>query len=855
MLNLFDILLETLDYDRLIEEGKDPVQLLHYKFQNKVPSDIIDSIIKIDPTKKKSDAMWTLSHWDNESNTIQNALDDGRLQKLFDFFKEHKEVQIKDVESVQKGLDAYVSENDNGEEEDTVLGKSSKPETYVLMLDEYVDSDLANDFDIIFNQDDWLIAVPNTYEAACKLGENCWWCTSNHFGNGKSYYEQYLQEGGKYYINFDLSQSETLDDKTEKTYPYTRYQFHFETKQFKAATEDEPDVSLDDLNIPQSAIDFYHEIDENYDIGEIDPEVKFERYMDQRNQDSIYITDDLYLNIVFDDEYEYHEPDDTDDWYVFDSQVSDEEPITYSEVDPHVDKSVVYKSDNEDILVIKGKYGNIFVVFYKNEYRYDSDDVYKYLPIGTYGLIGITNSEFYFYFDGQFYDEFQTTMKNLSDEVVDIEKNNNIHNGEDEFYEIIYKNGYHSLFSIENYISVSWVVIKDKPLDSNYFQISEDGYIHGEFKTYSLDDDGEEEKYGFDEQITDDLIIVVNKAKFNVYSKKKKGLLFTGWFDKIQYEKDINIFILKNDGRYTFADYDGNFIGSVVYNSFSILGGNEHKVLFGETYNNNGRIFDLIDPQTHKIFDRFRNIISVYKDKGLISVVTLPEDKRFPNSPKLYDYINRKFVFDTIFDLPLFYYMSKWFGSKEKDGTDVLKSLTDYNFAIKLDCPISSLTTETYLITSEGKQNVISPETILLPQWCDEVKGVIKTSRLGYVIIFNNNGKNYLYSTGSKQYLINPNGIPYNIYKDAYNRIHIQKGEGIQVLYDPNDNDFDIPAGYMGNPNKKQEAEAFIAELGGKQYNSNQQMAAANAAVAEEFKRFMKRINEAQKLNYKDIFD
>lgn len=851
MLNLFDILLETLDYDRLIEEGKDPVQLLHYKFQNKVPSDIIDSIIKIDPTKKKSDAMWTLSHWDDESNVIQNALDDGRLQKLFDFFKEHKEVQIKDCESVKKGLDAYVPEAENGEEEDTVLGKSSKPETYVLMLDEYVDSDLANDFDIVFNQDDWLIAVPNTYEAACKLGENCWWCTSNQFGNGERYYEQYLEEGGKYYINFDLSQSETLNDKTEKTYPYTRYQFHFESKQFKAATENEPDVSLDDLNIPQSAIDFYHEIDENYDIGEVDPEVKLERYTDQRWQDNIYITDDLYLNIEYNEEYEYHEPNADDDWYVFDSQNSDSEPVSYSAVDPNVDKSVVYKTDNEDIVVIKGKYGKIFVVVYKNAYSYDSDDVYKYLPIENYGLIGITNTEFYFYFDGQIYDELETSMKDLADEVVDIEENSSIHNGEDKFYEIIYKNGYHSLFSIENNVTVSWIIIKDKPLDSNYFQISEDGLIHGEFKTYSLENDESEEKYGFDEQITDDLFIVTYRARYNIYSRKKNGLLFTGWFDKIKYVKDINIFILSNNGRYTFADIEGNFIGSDIYDSFQILGKGDNAILLGVT----PTVVDFIDGKTHKIFERFKTVNANYDIDGKIFVTTLQDDKRFPNSTKLYDYINRQFVYDTIFDMPVFIYEGKWFGSKEKDGTLVLKSLVDDSFSIKLDGTLQRLTGETYRIISDGKQNVISPEKILLPQWCDEVGSVLKSTNIGYIVIFKNNGKNYLYCPDSQQYLINPNGIPYFIYKDSYNNIHIKKEDELEVIYSPYDNEFRIPMGYNNYPNVKQEAKAFIAELTGNNSNSNQQMAAANAAVAEEFKNFMKRIDEAQKLNYKDFFD
>ena len=848
MLNLYDILLETLDYDRLIEEGKDPVQLLHYKFQDKVPSDIIDSIIQIDPTKKKSDAMWTLSHWDGESNVIQNALDNGRLQKLFDFFKEHKEVQIKDCESVQKGLDAYVPEDKNGEEEDTVLGKSSKPKTYVLMLDRYVDSDLANDFDIVFNQDNWLIAVPNTYEASCKLGENCWWCTANQFGNGERYYDEYLQEGGKYYINFDLSQSETLDDKTEKTYPYTRYQFHFESSQFKAATQDEPDVLLDDLNIPQSAIDFYHEINENYDIGEIDPEEKYEGYLYQRSNDSIYITNDTYLNVMFDDDYEYHAPTENDGWYIFSDLNDPNEAVSYDEVNPNIDESVVFKTNDNGIFVIKTKNGDDFLVVYTQDLRCYAEKVDKYRELGNYGVIGITNTTFYFYFEDENDDELRTSMGDLSDEVVDIEDNNNIDNGDDDFYEIIYKNGYHSLFAVQENNSVSWIVIKDKPLNSNYFQLSEDGRIHGEFRTYSLDDDSSEEKYGFHEQITDDLVIVVYDGWFNVYSKKKNGLIFPSWYNKIQYDKNLNLLIIDNNG-YFLSEVNGNPIGSGVYSNFRIVGEGDNEILIGIAFT-----VDFIDGHTHKIFDRFKEIDLQYDVDGKTFVTTLPEDKRFPNSPKLYDYVNRQFVFDTIFDIPVYSYGGKWFASREKDGTMVLKSLTDNNFAIKIDAKIQRVTLDIYKIQSNGKQNVITPETILLPQWCDEVIDVVKNKNFGYIVLFTNNGRNYLFSTKSQQYLINPNGIPYKIYKDEYNNIYIEKDNGLSVIYDVDNNNFKIPFGYQVNPETKQEAQAFIAELTGIQQSSSQQMANANASVAEEFKRFMKRIDEARKLTYQDIF-
>ena len=219
MKNLLSLILECLDYERLIEEGKNPVEFLHNKYKD-VPSEVIDNIISIDPTKKKSYSQWLLSHWEDEHGIILKNLKNGRIEKLFEYFHNRNDVQLKAFTSVERVLDSLIPN------EDTVLTKSEEPETYVENLHEKVPSELANDFDILFNQDDWIIATPNTYEASCKLGENMTWCTANAYGNGQYHYKNYLDKGGKYYINFDMTRPQTKDGKD---YPYTRYQFHFET--------------------------------------------------------------------------------------------------------------------------------------------------------------------------------------------------------------------------------------------------------------------------------------------------------------------------------------------------------------------------------------------------------------------------------------------------------------------------------------------------------------------------------------------------------------------------------------------------------------------------------------------------
>ena len=346
MLNLFNLIFERIEYERLIEEGKDPVELLHYKFQN-VPSEIIDAIISIDPTKKKSYSQWLLSHWENEKDIIVDALKSGRIAKLFQHFKEHNDIQIKDFSSVEDVLRSFVPE------EDTVLSKSSQPMTYIENLGMEVDSDLANDFDIVFDEDDWIIAVPNTYEAECKLGENMKWCTANAFGNGESYYRDYLSRGGKYYVNFDMTQGES---RNGKDYPFTRYQFHFESRQFM--DKDDDPINLDSIGIPDSAIEFYES--EGYDTSDFEnEEARMERYDQDRYSVSFRINDELILSIAYDDNYEFEEPDANTDFYLFDEN-DDRDPISWDEIpNPHINEDVVMLNDEQNgYVMLKKQFGD-----------------------------------------------------------------------------------------------------------------------------------------------------------------------------------------------------------------------------------------------------------------------------------------------------------------------------------------------------------------------------------------------------------------------------------------------------------------------------------------------------------------
>ena len=214
MVTLGEILSECIDFERLLLEGKDPVEILHHKFGGIVPEHIIDMVIEADPTKKKSYSQWALSRYKEEPNTLKTSVADGKLKELFDYVQAHKEIQLPHLPSLSDALDKYVPSKD-------------------LIFSPHED-ERADDYDMVFDDAEWRICVPNTYEAACLLGMNTKWCTANAYGNGEDYYERYATRG-KLFVNFDKREPQTLQ---KVKFPYTRYQFHFESNSFMDAEDD-----------------------------------------------------------------------------------------------------------------------------------------------------------------------------------------------------------------------------------------------------------------------------------------------------------------------------------------------------------------------------------------------------------------------------------------------------------------------------------------------------------------------------------------------------------------------------------------------------------------------------------------
>lgn len=871
MSNLLKEILERVEYERLIEEGKDPVEVLHYKFQH-IPAEIIDDVIAIDPTKKKSYSQWLLSKWDDEKDTIVNGLKSGRIAKLFQHYKEHNDIQIKDCPSVEEGLRMFVPE------EDTVLTKSNKPKTYIENLGREVDSSLANDFDIVYNDGDWIIAVPNTYEAECKLGENMRWCTANHFGNGEGYYNNYLSKGGKYYVNFDMTRPENAKGKD---YPFTRYQFHFESNQFM--DKDDDPVELDSIGMPDGAKEYYS--DEGYDTDRFENlEARMERYEEQRWGCSWRINDELLLNIAYDDDYEFHEPDENTDYYIYDEN-DDRDPICWDEVSnpSAIGEENVILVNEPELVILKKKYGDDNAVIVLTNYNsgsgwrnWESTTLNQYITLpNNLGIFGVSTDKHFTVISPEISETCERIKVDSCENMFVNEQCTNVYDAEGEeniFVETV-SDGYHSLFNIS--ISPTMgddlvcVVYKDIPANGEYFTINEKGLVEGEFRSYRVYDESEYEdddspQYDLEDKLpTGDYLISValnfgKKREYNILKKGSQYPLIEPWFDKyIGYTK--NLYGIKKQEKVGFFNVIGGQQIGRWYDNYSGLD-QDKDIFIGKVGNvrfGSKEQTDIIDGIQGRVIAMFSDIVS--RKPANNKVVILDTDS---HTTKVFDYVECKFYFPELGGFRRInqcehpYLFACTIGETEENGIFDLASQKILARGIKSFSKASRYSTNYIRLTKlNGKCNMfdINKQTEMLQNDVDDITGI---NEYTHILIYVVNGKCYPLNYETSNIMINPNGIGVPTFVNDSDKIYCSS-ENYNIYFVP-DNGLDNYKFYSWQSKKSygdygtnfdpQHTPQEVLNM----YNL---IFGQQESITRNFKDYVKRINEVMKFRYNDLID
>lgn len=191
-----------------------------------IPEEDFYDIIKLDPTYKEgSDSVGRYGKWLLGLYRKDNPLTyTGNVKELlydYDNYKNDRNFDIEKDISKFKSISAMKSAVEN-----VTQAELSHRQEVRNRQQARKNANVEKDADLVYEDDDWLVYVPKTYEASCKLGRGTRWCTAST--EDGSYYREYSNRG-PLFININ------------KHDPSEKYQFHFETSQFM----DSGDSSID----------------------------------------------------------------------------------------------------------------------------------------------------------------------------------------------------------------------------------------------------------------------------------------------------------------------------------------------------------------------------------------------------------------------------------------------------------------------------------------------------------------------------------------------------------------------------------------------------------------------------------
>lgn len=224
------------------------------KYYPNIPDDKFQAIIELDPTYKQGSnnagtyGRWLLAIANKNNGEIDNV---GHVKDLLTRFEENKKVlKNKDImkfKSVQEVEDYLNDENNYNELTDRQ--KLRQTQTAVRK------SDVTKDAEKVYEDEEWEIWVPKTYEASCKLGQGTSWCTAST--SSDYYYDRYTSDGSLY-INIKKKNG-------------AKFQFHFESHQYMNADDEEIDIFEFFKKYPK-LVDFYS----NIKSADSDSEIKID---------------------------------------------------------------------------------------------------------------------------------------------------------------------------------------------------------------------------------------------------------------------------------------------------------------------------------------------------------------------------------------------------------------------------------------------------------------------------------------------------------------------------------------------------------------------------------------------------
>ena len=156
-------------------------------------------------------------------------------------------LKVGDIPELKKALNTY---NINKSQITTPISSIKSLSDLITIISNYTDDFKATrqlskgeqTLEKVYEDADWVVYIPHTYEASRKIGGDTNWCTAS---SDDRYFNMYTKDG-PLYVNIRKSDG-------------AKFQFHFPTGQFMNA-KDEP-ITLKKIGLSKGLIEFYNNID------------------------------------------------------------------------------------------------------------------------------------------------------------------------------------------------------------------------------------------------------------------------------------------------------------------------------------------------------------------------------------------------------------------------------------------------------------------------------------------------------------------------------------------------------------------------------------------------------------------
>ena len=156
-------------------------------------------------------------------------------------------LKVGDIPELKKALNTY---NINKSQITTPINNIGSLSDLITIISNYTDDFKATrqlskgeqTLEKVYEDADWVVYIPHTYEASRKIGGDTNWCTAS----SDSYYFNMYTKEGPLYVNIRKSDG-------------AKFQFHFPSKQFMDS--DDKKIKLENIGLSKGLIEFYNNID------------------------------------------------------------------------------------------------------------------------------------------------------------------------------------------------------------------------------------------------------------------------------------------------------------------------------------------------------------------------------------------------------------------------------------------------------------------------------------------------------------------------------------------------------------------------------------------------------------------